>query len=412
MPALINSGIPSDKFAFEGFLPVKKGRKTRLKTLSSEERTMIFYESPHKILKTLNDFKLNFGSERKISISRELTKVYEENIRGTVEEVISFFGDKKIKGEIVIVVEGNKKFQMKWVEEKNIDSKAVKHLSSELKINTLLSKMLVRRNIKTYDEAKSFFRPKFEDLHDPFLMKDMDVASKRISQAITNKESLMVFGDYDVDGTSSVAMMSLYLESKGIKTLNYLPDRKNEGYGISIKAIDIAFEKNIKLIIALDCGIKAHKQISYAKEKNIDFIICDHHNPSDKIPDAYAILNPKRTDCNYPFKELCGCGVGFKLIQAIEQISSDKKEIINYLDLVALAIAADVVPLIGENRILAYLGLQIINSNPKLGIHSLLKTNPKKEYVLSDLMFFLAPRINAAGRIKHAKLASDLFSLP
>ena len=298
---------------------------------------------------------------------------------------------------------------MKWVEEKNIDSKAVKHLSSELKINTLLSEMLVRRNIKTYDEAKSFFRPKFEDLHDPFLMKDMDVASKRISQAITNKESLMVFGDYDVDGTSSVAMMSLYLESKGIKTLNYLPDRKNEGYGISIKAIDIAFEKNIKLIIALDCGIKAHKQISYAKEKNIDFIICDHHNPSDKIPDAFAVLNPKRTDCSYPFKELCGCGVGFKLIQAIEQISSDKKEIINYLDLVALAIAADVVPLVGENRILAYLGLQIINSNPKLGIHSLLKTNPKNEYVLSDLMFFLAPRINAAGRIKHAKLASDLL---
>ena len=298
---------------------------------------------------------------------------------------------------------------MKWVEEKNIDSKSVKHLSSELKINTLLSGMLVRRNIKTYDEAKSFFRPKFEDLHDPFLMKDMDVASKRINEAITNKESLMVFGDYDVDGTSSVAMMSLYLESKGIKTHNYLPDRKSEGYGISTKAIDIAFEKNIKLIIALDCGIKAHKQISYAKEKNIDFIICDHHNPSDKIPDAFAVLNPKKTDCSYPFKELCGCGVGFKLIQAIEQISSDKKEIINYLDLVALAIAADVVPLIGENRILAYLGLQIINSNPKLGIHSILKTNPKKEYVLSDLMFFLAPRINAAGRIKHAKIASDLL---
>ena len=298
---------------------------------------------------------------------------------------------------------------MNWVEEKNIDSKSVKHLSSELKINTLLSGMLVRRNIKTYDEAKSFFRPKFEDLHDPFLMKDMDVASKRISQAITNKESLMVFGDYDVDGTSSVAMMSLYLESKGIKTVNYLPDRNNEGYGISTKAIDIAFEKNIKLIIALDCGIKAHKQISYAREKNIDFIICDHHNPSNKIPDAYAVLNPKRTDCSYPFKELCGCGVGFKLIQAIEKITSNKKEIINYLDLVALAIAADVVPLIGENRTLAYLGLQIINSNPKLGIHSLLKTNPKKEYVLSDLMFFLAPRINAAGRIKHAKLASDLL---
>ena len=276
---------------------------------------------------------------------------------------------------------------MKWVLNKNSETKVINSLARELNISSVLSAMLVKRGVTTFDQAKDFFRPKFEDLHDPFLMKDMDVASKRISQAITNKESLMVFGDYDVDGTSSVAMVSLYLEPKGIKTVNYLPDRNNEGYGISTKAIDIAFEKNIKLIIALDCGIKAHKQISYAREKNIDFIICDHHNPSDIIPHAYAVLNPKRTDCSYPFKELCGCGVGFKLIQAIEKITSNKKEIINYLDLVALAIAADVVPLIGENRTLAYLGLQIINSNPKLGIHSLLKTNPKKEYVLSDLMF-------------------------
>ncbi|MBL6649514.1 MAG: single-stranded-DNA-specific exonuclease RecJ [Flavobacteriaceae bacterium] len=299
---------------------------------------------------------------------------------------------------------------MNWVEEKNIDFKSVKHLSNELKINSLLSAMLVRRNIKTYDQAKTFFRPKFEDLHDPFLMKDMDVAFKRLKEAIINKEKVMVFGDYDVDGTSSVAMMSLYLESKGIITSTYLPERNSEGYGISIKAIDIAFEQNIKLIIALDCGIKAHKQISYAKEKDIEFIICDHHNPSDKIPEAYAVLNPKRLDCDYPFKELCGCGVGFKLIQALEKNNPNKKEIINYLDLVALAISADVVPLIDENRIMSYLGLQIINSDPKPGIHSLLKSNPKKEYVLSDLMFYLAPRINAAGRVKHAKLASDLLA--
>jgi len=299
---------------------------------------------------------------------------------------------------------------MNWVEEKNIDFKSVKHLSNELKINSLLSSMLVRRNIKTYDQAKTFFRPKFEDLHDPFLMKDMDVAFKRLKEAIINKEKVMVFGDYDVDGTSSVAMMSLYLESKGIITSTYLPERNSEGYGISIKAIDIAFEQNIKLIIALDCGIKAHKQISYAKEKDIEFIICDHHNPSDKIPEAYAVLNPKRLDCDYPFKELCGCGVGFKLIQALEKNNPNKKEIINYLDLVALAISADVVPLIDENRIMSYLGLQIINSDPKPGIHSLLKSNPKKEYVLSDLMFYLAPRINAAGRVKHAKLASDLLA--
>ena len=188
-----------------------------------------------------------------------------------------------------------------------------------------------------------------------------------------------------------------------------MPDRKKEGYGVSINAIDNAFSKNHKLIIALDCGIKAHKQVEYAKEKGIEFIICDHHNPDKNLPKALAILNPKRKDCAYPFKELCGCGVGFKLVQAIESKQSKDNQIINYLDLVALAIAADVVPLTCENRVLAFIGLQIINSNPRPGVHSLLKKNVKKEYTISDLMYYVGPRINAAGRMKHASLALELL---
>ena len=298
---------------------------------------------------------------------------------------------------------------MNWVIKQNTDKDFVNNLSNELNISPILSSMLVKRDIKTFDQAKTFFRPNYEMLHDPFLMKDMSIAVERIQKAVKEKESIMIFGDYDVDGTSSVALLSLYLESLGLNVTKYLPDRKKEGYGISINAIDNAFDKKQKLIIALDCGIKAHKQVDYAKEKGIEFIICDHHNPDIKIPNALAVLNPKRKDCTYPYKELCGCGVGFKLIQALETKQSKDNQIINYLDLVALAIAADVVPLTGENRILAFIGLQIINSNPKLGIHSLLKRNPKKEYTISDLMFYVGPRINAAGRIKHASLALDLL---
>ena len=298
---------------------------------------------------------------------------------------------------------------MNWVIKNNIDKESVKKLSDELNISPILSSMLVKREIKTFDQAKIFFRPNYEMLHDPFLMKDMNLAVDRIQKAIRDKESIMIFGDYDVDGTSSVALLSLYLGSIGLNVTTYLPDRKSEGYGISIKAIDNAFEKKQKLIIALDCGIKAHKQVNYAKEKGIEFIICDHHNPDENIPQALAVLNPKRKDCVYPYKELCGCGVGFKFVQAIESKQLVDNKIINYLDLVALAIAADVVPLTGENRVLAFIGLQIINSNPKLGIHSLLKKNTKKEYTISDLMFYVAPRINAAGRIKHASLALELL---
>ena len=298
---------------------------------------------------------------------------------------------------------------MNWVIKENNDNESVKTLSNELNISPILSSMLVNRDVKTFDEAKTFFRPNFEMLHDPFFMKDMSLAVERIQKAIKKNESIMIFGDYDVDGTSSVALLSLYLESLGLIVTKYLPDRKKEGYGISIKAIEHAFNKKQKLIIALDCGIKAHKQVEYAKEKGIEFIICDHHNPDKNLPKALAILNPKRKDCMYPYKELCGCGVGFKLIQGIETKQSKDNQIINYLDLVALAIAADVVPLTGENRVLAFIGLQIINSNPKLGIHCLLKKNIKKEYTISDLMYYVGPRINAAGRIKHASLALELL---
>ena len=298
---------------------------------------------------------------------------------------------------------------MNWVINDNVDKESVEKLSGELNISPILSSMLVKREIKTFDQAKSFFRPNYNMLHDPFLMKDMTIAVERIQKAILVKESIMIFGDYDVDGTSSVALLSLYLKSIGLIVTNYLPDRKTEGYGISIKAIDLAFQNKQKLIIALDCGIKAHNQVDYAKEKGIEFIICDHHNPDKNLPNALAVLNPKRIDCIYPYKELCGCGVGFKFVQAIESKQSKDNKIINYLDLVALAIAADVVPLTGENRVLAFIGLQIINSNPRLGIHSLLKKNTKKEYTISDLMFYVAPRINATGRIKQASLALELL---
>ena len=298
---------------------------------------------------------------------------------------------------------------MNWILNNTNDNEAVDTLSKELKISPILSSMLVKRQIRTYDQAKDFFRPNYESLHDPFLMKDMRRATNRLNKAIQDKESIMVFGDYDVDGTSSVALITLYLESLGLKILKYIPDRIKEGYGVSMKAIDLAISKKLKLIIALDCGIKAHNQVDYAKKNKIDFIICDHHNPDEKLPNALAILNPKRKDCKYPFKELCGCGVGFKLIQALDRDLTHNSDLVNYLDLVALAIAADVVPVIGENRIMAFLGLQIINSNPRIGIHSILKSNLKKEYIISDLMFFVAPRINAAGRIKHAELALQLL---
>ena len=299
---------------------------------------------------------------------------------------------------------------MNWKIEENKDPQAIEQLSKELNVDKVISSMLIKRGIKTFNQAKDFFRPNIKQLHDPFLMQDMDKAVSRILQAIEEKESIMIFGDYDVDGTSSVALLSSFLNEIGADLSTYIPDRNNEGYGISLKAIDLAKKNKETLIIALDCGIKANDQVQYALKKGIDFIICDHHNPSNQLPNAYAILNPKRNDCKYPFKELCGCGVGFKLIQAINKRKGlEIENIISYLDLVAVAIAADIVPLIGENRILTYVGLQLINSNPRMGLHCILKNNKKKEFNIGDLIFYIAPRINAAGRMDHAALALELL---
>lgn len=303
-----------------------------------------------------------------------------------------------------------KENRMNWIVEQNNDKTTISSLSKELNIDPVISSMLVNRGIKTFNQAKDFFRPNLSQLHDPFLMKDMDLAVNRILKAIEGKESIMVFGDYDVDGTSSVALLSAYLTELGANTSSYIPDRNSEGYGISLKAIDLACDNNQGLIIALDCGIKANFQVDYALKKGIEFIICDHHNPSQLLPKALAVLNPKRRDCNYPFKELCGCGVGFKLVQAINLKNGfDIENIVNYLDLVTIAIAADIVPIVGENRILAHIGMQVINSNPRVGIHSILKNNIKKEFNIGDLLFYVAPRINAAGRIAHASLSLNLL---
>jgi single-stranded-DNA-specific exonuclease len=269
---------------------------------------------------------------------------------------------------------------------------------------------LVQRNIKTFEQAKYFFRPNLNDLHDPFLMKDMDLAVKRIENAISRQENIMIYGDYDVDGTTSVALVYSYLNTFYPNVVTYIPDRYDEGYGISYKSIDFARDNEIDLIIALDCGIKAVDKVAYASKKKIDYIICDHHRPGDLIPDAVAVLDPKREDCNYPYDELCGCGIGFKLIQAIAKKRGQTiEDLIPYLDLVATAIAADIVPITGENRILASLGLKVINSNPRVGIKALIQNLKRDTLTITDVVFVIAPRINAAGRIKHGLYAVELL---
>lgn len=282
-------------------------------------------------------------------------------------------------------------------------------LQKELGVSKVVAALLAQRGIANFESAKAYFRPQWEDLHDPFLMQDMQKAVHRITTAIAQNEKIMVYGDYDVDGTTSVALMTSFLQSKSQAIHPYIPDRYTEGYGISLQGIDVAASQEVSLIIALDCGIKAKKQIAYAQEKGIDFIICDHHLPGDEMPAAHAILNPKRSDCNYPFDELCGCGIGFKLIQALATTwETPTKALFPYLDLVATAIAADIVPMEGENRVLAALGLKQIQTAPRLGIQSLLG-DLKKPATVSDLVFKVAPRINAAGRMKHALLAAELL---
>ncbi|HIG90247.1 MAG TPA: single-stranded-DNA-specific exonuclease RecJ, partial [Flavobacteriaceae bacterium] len=258
---------------------------------------------------------------------------------------------------------------------------------------------------------KNFFRPSLNDLHDPFLMQDMQKAVDRIQQAIKEKQKILVFGDYDVDGTSSVALVSSFLKKQTSNTvLTYIPDRYSEGYGISLKSIDFAASNNVKLIIALDCGIQALDQVEHAREKNIDFIICDHHTPSKEIPKAIAVLNPLREDCKYPFKELCGCGIGFKLIQGLNLVMENTiEDIKEYLDLVGLAIVADIVALTGENRILCYYGLEQINESPRAGLKAIIDTLEKDIITINELGFYLGPRINAAGRMESGNLAVELL---
>lgn len=299
---------------------------------------------------------------------------------------------------------------MRWNVKPEPEKEKIAQLSSALQIDVSLAKLLCQRNIETFEEAKMFFRPSLDDLYDPFLMKDMDLAVRRIEEAISKDESILIYGDYDVDGTTSVSLLYSYLSTLTPKIATYIPDRYDEGYGVSLKGIDFAEDNGFSLVIALDCGIKALNQVAYAKEKNIDFIICDHHKPGEKLPDASAILNAKRKDCEYPFKELCGCGVGFKLIQALaSKKDTPIEELVPYLDLVATAIAADIVPIVDENRVLTYFGLQVINERPRNGIKALLHQVKKTELTITDVVFIIAPRINAAGRIKHGNAAVELL---
>ncbi|WP_291285626.1 single-stranded-DNA-specific exonuclease RecJ [Flavobacterium sp.] len=300
---------------------------------------------------------------------------------------------------------------MRWTLKPKPSEEKIKHLAQALNVEDFVATLLIQRGIETFEEARDFFRPSLEQLHDPFLMKDMDKAVSRIELAIKNQENILVFGDYDVDGTTAVSLVSAYLKSHYPNIATYIPDRYDEGYGISFKGIDFADDNGFSLIIALDCGIKSIDHIAYAKEKNIDFIICDHHRPGDSLPDAVAILDPKRNDCSYPYDELCGCGVGFKLIQALGTNRNETiQDLLPYLDLVATAIAADIVPITGENRILAFYGLQVINSNPRPGIKALVHQVKKKTLDITDVVFIISPRINAAGRIKHGNHAVELLT--
>jgi single-stranded-DNA-specific exonuclease len=297
--------------------------------------------------------------------------------------------------------------EKRWVLASDCNDGTVTKIAEQLNIDRSLAQILVQRNICDFDQAKDFFRPDLDHLHDPFLMKDMDVAIARIETALATHEKILIYGDYDVDGTTSVALAFSFFSQLTKNIEYYIPDRYLEGYGISTAGIDYANENGFSLIIALDCGIKSIDKIDYANTLGVDFIICDHHLPGDELPQAIAVLDPKRADCPYPFKELAGCGIGFKLAQAYAQKHQLPKETyLQYLDLVMVSIAADIVPVVGENRILAYYGLKKLNSNPCEGLRALMEVSGKTEnYSITDVVFTLGPRINAAGRIDHAKHA-------
>ena len=298
---------------------------------------------------------------------------------------------------------------MHWNIKDTPNKETITHLIDCLGIDAVVAQLLAQRNITSFESAKAFFRPHIGQLHDPFLMQDMETAVSRLQQAINQKETVMVYGDYDVDGTTSVSLLTHFLRSQGLNVTPYIPDRYAEGYGLSKKGIDTAKAANISFMIALDCGVKAIEQVAYANSLGIDLIICDHHTPGDVLPNALAILDPKRSDCAYPFKELSGCGVGFKLMQALLQPpGKNVSDIIAYLDFVAVAIAADIVPMVGENRTLAFLGLQQLNAHPRPGLKALMRDKPTAQ-IISDVVFGMAPRINAAGRMKHGLHAVELL---
>ncbi len=288
---------------------------------------------------------------------------------------------------------------------------AVAALQELLGVDRVVSNLLVHRGITNYDESKAFFRPTLDMLHDPFLMKGMPVAIDRISKAIAGKEKILIYGDYDVDGTTSVALVYSFFRQLYSHVGYYIPDRYAEGYGISFKGIDFAKDNGYSLVIALDCGIKANDKVDYANSQGVDFIICDHHLPGDAVPNALAVLDPKQTDCTYPYKELSGCGIGFKLVQAYSQRHHlPPEQACQYLDLVVTSIAADIVPITGENRVLAFYGLKQLNRQPRPGIRALLSINKvDREIDITTLVFMIGPRINAAGRLEHGSKAVDLL---
>ena len=291
------------------------------------------------------------------------------------------------------------------------DKNIVFALQECLGVSELVATLLAQRGIETFEEAKQFFRPQLSDLYNPFLMKDMDKAVERLHRAINSNEKILVYGDYDVDGTTAVSLMYLFLKEKCKHVEYYIPDRYDEGYGVSYQGIDYAKRNNFSLIICLDCGIKAVEKVAYARNKDVDFIICDHHRPGDTLPLAVAVLDPKRSDCDYPFKELCGCGVGFKLAQAYhQQYNLPFEDLVPLLDLVVVSIAADIVPMIDENRVLSFYGLQQLNTSPRIGLKALMDVASRKNsFSITDVVFSLAPRINAAGRIEHGNKAVELL---
>jgi single-stranded-DNA-specific exonuclease len=299
----------------------------------------------------------------------------------------------------------------RWVVKEKGDTAVIKHLAGVLGVSDSLANLMVQRNISSADEARAFFNPSLDYLHDPFLMKDMNIAVDRISTAVKKNEKILVYGDYDVDGTTAVALMYSFLKDQYSNVEYYIPDRYKEGYGVSFQGLDYAYQNNCKVIITLDCGIKAVEKVKYARTKGLDVIICDHHYPGDEIPRALAVLDPKQPSCSYPYKELSGCGVGFKLIHAYSRVHGIPfNKISHYLDLVAVSIASDIVPITGENRVMAYFGLKRLNESPRTGLKEIIRESEiNKVLTIEDVVFKIGPRINAAGRMETGSKAVDLL---